>query len=305
MVHPVYGFYLAHLIEKQSVGHIHAYCTTKTSNFALVAAHMLDIGFSINSYVDFDFPAPYKLLDEKLELCDFDVVHTMFCKERLLSYTSEKYRSKIHVIRFGLTLDEFIPREKSDSMKLRLLCIGNLVPKKGHRFLIKACEVLRDKGVDFELLIVGAGVMRPQLEELVAFLNLQDRIRFVGGVPNDKVADFLTPDAILVVPSIYAIDGERDGMPTIISEAMVMGTPVISTYVSGIPEVIKNGVNGLLVPPEDSNSLADAIVKLAGDTKLREDLIKNGRETVKELFDHRKWIPEIVKLLHQSLAGDI
>lgn len=301
--HPIFGFYFAHRLEKEGIGHIHAYCTSTATTQALVAAHMLDLGFSFNSYVDFDFRFNYKMLDEKLELCDFDVVHTHFCKERLLGYTSEKYREKIHVIRFGLNLDEFKPRKASGSKKLRLICIGGLVPKKGHRHLIKACEILRERGIDFELLIIGDGSLLKSLKSLVAYLKLEDRIIFTGGLPNDEVIPFFTPDAILVQPSVYAPDGERDGMPTVIVEAMAMGTPVISTYVSGIPEVVKNQHNGLLVLPEDYNVLADAIVELSSDDYLRRRVAEKGKQTARELFDSAKWIPKIESLLRSSLVN--
>ena len=300
--HPIYGFYFAHCLEKEGIGHIHAYCTNTATNQTLVAAHMLDVGFSINSYVDFDFRFNYKMLDEKLELCDFDVVHTHFCKERLLGYTSEKFRDKIHVIRFGLDLDRFKPRESSGSKKLRLICIGGLVPKKGHRHLIKACEILMERGIDFELLIIGDGSLLKSLKSLVAYLKMEDRIIFTGGFPNDEVIPFFTPDAILILPSVYAPDGERDGMPTVITEAMVMGTSVVSTYVSGIPEVVKNRYNGMLVIPEDSVGLADAIMELSSDDELRRRIVENGKRTVRELFDSSKWILKIEALLRDSLT---
>jgi glycosyltransferase involved in cell wall biosynthesis len=302
--HPIHGFYLARLLEGKRVGHIHAYCTHFPTTFTLVAAHMLDISFSINSYVDFDFFTRFKMLEEKLRLCDFDVVHTHFCKERLLGYTSEAYRDKIHVIRFGLDLRRFIPRGPSGSTRLRLLCIGNLVPKKGHRILIKACEIVKREGFDVELLIIGAGPLRGRLEDLASFLGLSDRIRFTGGIPSDRVIDFLTPDAILVVPSVYAPDGERDGMPTVISEAMAMATPIVSTYVSGIPEVITDHHNGLLVQSEDYRALAGAIIELASDEGLRKRLVENGRTTAREFFDESRLVPQVADLLRRSLAGE-
>lgn len=302
-LHPIHGFYLAHLLEKEPVGHIHAYCTNMATNFTLVVAHLLDLSFSINSYADFDFTFPFKMLDKKLQLCDFDAVHTEFCRERLLGYTSEKYRDKIHLVRFGLKLDRYTPLEPSGSKMLRLVMIGGLVPKKGHRHLIKACEILKARGMDFELRIIGDGPLRKRLRELVSFLKLDDCITFVGAVPNDKLINYYTPDAILVLPSVYAPDGERDGVPTVITVALAMEMPVISTFVSGIPEVVRDRYNGLLVSPEDPHALADAIVELSSDDALRRQLVENGKRVVRERFDASIWLPKIEGLLRASLAG--
>ena len=301
--HPLHGFYLASLLSNEGIAHIHAYCSNVSTNYMLVAAHMLDLSFSFTGYADFDFGYIYKMLAEKLELSDFAVVHTNFCKERLLGYTSEKYRDKIHVIRFGLDLGEFTPRGSSGSKNLRLLSIGGLAPKKGYRYLIKACEILRDKGINFELLIIGSGPLSNSLKELTSFLKLEEYITFLGAIPNEELMKFYTTDAILVQPSVYAVDGERDGVPTVISEAMAMGMAVISTYVSGIPEAVKNRQNGLLVLPEDHRALADAIMELHSDEALWKLIVENGRKTAMELFDSSHWIPKIKKLLRASLAG--
>ena len=301
-IHPVHGFFLAHLLEGQGISHIHAYCSNIATNFTIVAAHMLGASFSFNAYVDFDFQYGFKMLDAKLALCDFATVHTHFCKERLLGYTSEKYRDRIHMIRFGLDLDRVKPLPASGSKRPRLLIVGGLVPKKGHRHLLRACGMLKEQWLDFELLIIGDGPLRGRLRELVADLGLDDRVVFVGGLSNDEVMGYFTPDAVLVHPSVYAPDGERDGFPTVISEAMAMGVPVVSTYVSGIPEVIRDRENGLLATPEDPGALAKAIRELLSDRGLRARIAAAGSVTAGEIFDSSRWIPEIRRLLEASLG---
>jgi glycosyltransferase involved in cell wall biosynthesis len=302
-LHPFHGFYAARMLEKRKIGHIHAYCTHLSATYALVAAHLLDVGFSFTAYVDFDFGYRFKMLDRKLELCDFAVVHTLFCKERLVGYTSERYRDKIHLVRISLDLEKFPPRPPSGSKRLRLLCIGGLVPKKGHRHLIRACKILKDGGLDFELLLIGDGPLRARLRELVSELDLDDRVTFLGGLTSDEVMNYFTPDATLVQPSVYAPDGERDGMPTVIAEAMAMGTPVISTHMSGIPEAVRSGANGILVPPEDTAALAAAIWELTSNQPLRQGVAEAGKRTVRELYDASRWILELEGFLRGSLRG--
>ncbi|MCC6451210.1 MAG: glycosyltransferase [Candidatus Aureabacteria bacterium] len=222
-----------------------------------------------------------------------------------MGYTSERYRDKIHLVRIILDLEKFTPRPPSGSGRMRLLCVGGLVPKKGHRHLLRACRILKDEGREFELLIVGDGPLRDRLRGLVSELGLEDRVTFRGGLAIDEVMDCYTPDATLVQPSVYAPDGERDGMPTVVAEAMAMGTPVISTYVSGIPEVIQDGHNGLLVLPENPRALADAAVRMHEDAGLRARCIENGRKTAREVFDSARWIPGLERLLRGSLGGGV
>jgi len=127
-------------------------------------------------------------------------------------------------------------------------------------------------------------------------------VRFLGGLPNDEVMAYFTPDAILVQPSVYAPDGERDGMPTVIAEAMAMGTLVVSTHMSGIPEAVRDGENGLLVPPEDAAALAGAIEMLASDPELRRRLGAEAARTVREMYDSSRWVPVLEGLLRASLS---
>ncbi len=301
-LHPFHGFYAARLLEWRRVGHIHAYCTHLSATYALVASHLLDTGFSFTAYVDFDFGYRFKMLEPKLDLCDFAVVHTLFCKERLVGYTSERYRDKIHLVRISLDLERFAPRPPSGSKRARLLCVGGLVPKKGHRHLLRACRILKDEELDFELLVIGDGPLRARLEGLARELGLDHRVRFLGGLPNDEVMAYFTPDAILVQPSVYAPDGERDGMPTVIAEAMAMGTLVVSTHMSGIPEAVRDGENGLLVPPEDAAALAGAIEMLASDPELRRRLGAEAARTVREMYDSSRWVPVLEGLLRASLS---
>lgn len=300
--HPLFGFVLADMMEGQDVSHIHAYCSNISTNHAIVAAHLLDKSLSFTGYVDFDFEYSFKMLKEKVALGDFMVVHTEFCKKRMVSYVGEEFEDKINVVRIGLDFDS-IKRDASESFdkSLRLLAICGLVEKKGLKYLIDACSRIREEVPDFRLYIIGDGPLKESLVKQTRLLKLEDRIIFVGGLPNERVFEYLTEESILVMPSVYTKSRERDGIPTVIIEAMAKGVNVISTNVSGIPEVLINEMNGLMVEPEDSKALADAILRLYKDKQLFNALRENGRPKVMEMFDVRKNADNLAQLLDFSL----
>jgi glycosyltransferase involved in cell wall biosynthesis/GT2 family glycosyltransferase len=301
--HPLFGFTLTDMMEKEEVSHIHAYCSNMSTNHAVVAAHLLDKSLSFTGYVDFDFDYSFKMLKEKMGLADFMVVHTAFCQERMAGYVGEERRERIHVVRIGLDFDRLPPSPgRSQDRTLRLLSICGLVEKKGLNYLIDACTRLRERIPDFRLYVIGDGPLREALVRRTRDLKLEDRVIFTGALPNRRVFEYLTEDSILVMPSVYASSGERDGIPTVIVEAMSMGVNVISTRVSGIPEVVEDGVNGLLVAHGDSGLLADAIVRLHGDAELFERLRKAGGPKVRQMFDLKKNAAQLARLLEESLG---
>ncbi|HLC21309.1 MAG TPA: glycosyltransferase, partial [Candidatus Methylomirabilis sp.] len=166
-----------------------------------------------------------------------------------------------------------------------ILGIGRLVEKKGFRYLLGAAELLKKRGVSFRCILIGEGPERARLGALSEHLNLDGIVEFAGALSNDRVREYLAPPNLLVAPSVYASDGERDGIPTVLVEAMACGVPVVSTRVSGIPELISNKENGLLVPDRDEVALADAIGRLLTDAALRDRLTEEGRKTVYSRFD--------------------
>jgi glycosyltransferase involved in cell wall biosynthesis len=178
-----------------------------------------------------------------------------------------------------------------------MVSVARLVEKKGHRYLIEACNILVRRGIsDFICKIVGDGPLRGELEELSSRLGLSDSVQFFGALPSDKVLLAIEESDLFVLPCVVAKDGDIDGMPNVLIEAMALEKPVISTYVSGIPELVKDG-SGILIPPEDSEALARAIEEiyyLSYDE--RKNRGRKGREIIIEEFDLKKNVSEIKKL---------
>jgi glycosyltransferase involved in cell wall biosynthesis len=166
--------------------------------------------------------------------------------------------------------------------------VGRLVEKKGFDDLIEACALLAVRGRDFRCRVAGVGSLRPALQEHIDRCRLQDRVKLIGPRPQNEIAREIQAAAVLAAPCIVADDGDRDGLPNVIQEALALGTPVISTDVTGIPEVVRDGERGLLVPQQDPLALAGALERLLADAGLRVRLAEEARVFMEREFDiHR------------------
>jgi colanic acid/amylovoran biosynthesis glycosyltransferase len=288
-LHPLHGIALAWELKKRDVAYIHVYGSTYPTTRGIVASFLLDIPFSMSTFVDFDPNCDFKMFREKVELARFIIATTRYCADRIRSYFSEEVSKKIHVIYLGID-QSYGSTYRSDAEHVPdrspcFVAVGRFVEKKGFEYLVKAVAKLKERRLAPRCVIVGDGPGKDRLRTLIKSLGVEDCVGLVGPLPNDQLArSFLKPNNILVAPSVYARDGDRDGIPTILLEAMLSGLAVISTMVSGIPELIKNGENGILVPERDESALADAMEMLLKGSCFRERLRAKGREVVLENF---------------------
>jgi len=236
------------------VKHLHAHFGT---NPAIVAMLCRELGgppysFTVHGPGEFDRPKALRL-GQKIARAKFVVAVSDFGRSQLFRWCSHEHWSKIHVIRCGLDGAFFnsvpppLPREP------RLVCVGRLCEQKGQLLLLGGAKRLVDEAIGFELVLVGDGEMRPQIERRIAELDLADRVRMTGWVTNDQVRREILASRALCVPSF------AEGLPVVIMESFALGRPVISTYVAGIPELIRNGENGWLVPSGSTDALTQAM----------------------------------------------
>jgi glycosyltransferase involved in cell wall biosynthesis len=193
----------------------------------------------------------------------------------------------VEVVYNGLDLDGF-PYSDPAEREAVLIGIGRLVEKKGFADLIEACAVLKRAGRRFRCEIIGGGPCRESLAARVAELGLGDRVQFLGPLPATEVAPRLAHAAVLAAPCVVASDGDRDGLPTVLLEAMALGTPCVSTDVTGIPEAIENSRTGLIVPRNAPSHLAEACGRLLEDSDLRVRIARNARRRIEKRFDIRR-----------------
>jgi glycosyltransferase involved in cell wall biosynthesis len=192
---------------------------------------------------------------------------------------------KVRCIYHGLDMSEYAPGRAPRRDRPLLLAVGQLKPKKGFHHLLDACRILLERGSSFDCEIVGDGSLRAELAARIGELGLRSRVRLLGALPHEAVVKKYREATVFALPCVTGPDGDRDGIPNVILEAMAMGVPVVSTRHSGIPEAVEDGRTGLLVPPGDPQEIATAIERLLGDPVLRERLGSRGRERVRKVFD--------------------
>jgi glycosyltransferase involved in cell wall biosynthesis len=190
----------------------------------------------------------------------------------------------IQVIHHGADLRRFNSSGRKPKPGL-ILSVGRLVPKKGYPLLIQGLQLVEQAGLEFRCEIYGGGPMREELDSMVRARGLASRISFHGARPQDELVRAYARASLFVLAPVVVPDGDRDGIPNVLVEAMASGVPVVSTRISGIPELIEDGANGLLVEPGDAAALAEAIKRLLIHPQLASRLASAGRLTVQRDFD--------------------
>ena len=182
-----------------------------------------------------------------------------------------------------------------------MLGVGRLVAKKGFDVFVDACAELRRRDVPFEALIVGQDDKHGDVvRERIAAQDLGDRIELPGAMGQEELLREYRRAGVLAMPC-RVLDNDRDGIPNVLVEAMAAGAPVVATGVSGIPELVEDEVNGLLVEPDDPSALADALIRLHEDRELAARISNAGRRTVQERFDGDRLARRLADLFEEAL----
>jgi colanic acid/amylovoran biosynthesis glycosyltransferase len=241
-------------LEQAGIDHVHAYFGTDPTEVAMLV-RVLDgppFSFTVHGPEEFD-KAQFIGLGEKIRRCMFAVAISAFGRSQLLRTVSHEYWSKVRVVHCGV--DPGIAAEPSRPLPLarRLVCIGCLCEHHGQLLLIEAARRLVDAGTDFDLVLVGDGELRGEIESLVRRYKLRAHVRITGAISCEWLRDEVLSARALVLPSFAT------GLPGVLMEAMALGRPVISTYIAGIPELVVPGEHGWLVPAGDVDALVAAM----------------------------------------------
>ncbi len=273
------GVSLANILRKYPQDHIHSHWATIPTTVAYVASRLTGIQFSFTSHA-WDIFKERAMLEVKLESALFHTTISQYNKD-YIENLSPTTASKVYVNRCGVNVEQFVFRTPYKvNTPIEILFVGRLVEKKGVLKLIEACEKLHRKGYNFVCNIVGDGPQEKQARELIKRYNLQDRINLVGGLPREQLLPFWENASVFVLPCIVEKNGNRDGIPVVLMEAMASGIPVISTRVSGIPELVVDGITGLLVEPDDTDALCNSMMRIIEDIDLVQNLIDNAHDIV-------------------------
>jgi glycosyltransferase involved in cell wall biosynthesis len=302
LAHFAEGVYLARQMEKRGIRHVHV-TFAHTASVALVISQMTDISFSFTAHAVDIYANNPPLLPLKLNVAKFVITVSEYNRKNLTEIADNSDAKRgIYIVHYGVDLKSFFPIEKKEKRKTPIiLSIGRLVEKKGFSYLIKACEILVEKGYKFHCQIVGDGPLRDFLQTLIDQKNLGDHVKLVGVVFQENIRNYLNQAEIFALPCVIAANGDRDGVPNVLIEAMAMKLPVISTNIIGIPELIRDGRDGLLVPQKDEVALADTIEFLLKNEDLRHLYGKEGRARIEEDFNLTKTSAQLDEIFRKEL----
>lgn len=293
---------LALAIRKRGIQHLHAHFGTQATTVARQAAIFADITYSFTAHAK-DIYFSYEkstALDRKMR----DAAATVTVSDYNLAYLREQYgpdaESAVRIYN-GMDLRKF-PYQPRQQQKRNILAVGRLVAKKGFDVLLDALAILKQRNVFAHCTLVGDGTLREALQAQIERLGIQDMINMVGPMPQPDIIQLVNQAQMMVAPCVVSEDGDRDGLPTVLLESMALGTPVISTQVAGIPELVQDEVTGLCVPSQNPTALADAITRLLDDETLGRQLSLNARALIEQEYDEDRNAAELRKLFEAAIA---
>jgi glycosyltransferase involved in cell wall biosynthesis len=281
------GACFAEVVRRLGIRHLHGAYGTRTATLAHVTARLAGIGYSFTTHA-YDIFTPNPSLVWKTHHARFMRTISRFNKRYLEETYAGIEGSKIHVAYLGVDTREFAPAAaRNGAGPVRVLSVGDLFPKKGHSYLVRACARLLRAGVPVECDIVGEGFQERDLAREIDELGVGAAVRLRGRLDHAAVRRAVAEADVFALACVDCRrEGEHmDGIPVALMEAMAAGVPVVSTTVAGIPELIEDGASGLLVPERDADALADALARLAASAELREALGRGARSRVEERFD--------------------
>jgi glycosyltransferase involved in cell wall biosynthesis len=241
-------------LRADGVDHVHVHFGTNAAEVAMLVRALggPPWSFTVHGPKEYDNVSPMRLAD-KIRHCAFVVAITSYGRSQLYRLVEHRHWSKVKVVHCGLEVSLFASITSAASTARRLVCVGRICEQKGQLLLVEAAHELSLRGIDFELVLVGDGEMRAEIEALIKRNELQDKVRITGRVSSEQLHNEILSARALVLPSF------AEGLPMVIMEAMALSRPVISTFVAGIPELVHPREHGWLVPAGDVGELSQAM----------------------------------------------
>lgn len=282
--------------------HVHAQFADGAATTAMAAARLLGVGFSFMSHTSFDSPA----LLQKIRAARFIACISEYDRQRLVRIGGPEVGQKTHIVRCGIPVHDWPYRPKAaGGSPVQVLSVAALTEKKGHDILVKACALLKARGRRCRCRIVGGGPLAASLRRLVGDLGLSGEVELPGPLPQDRVREELYAADVFALACKQLPNGDVDGIPVSLMEAMATGVPVVSTTTAGVPELIEDGVSGHLARPEDPIAFADALERSLVQLERGNTPCSAARRTIEEHFSLESEAKSLAGLLLKASSAQV
>lgn len=288
------------LARRPGPSHVHAHYATYPALAAWVCRRLVGTSFSFTVHAH-DLYVDTSMLGRKI--ADARYVVTISNYNRAILEQHNTAHTPIRVVHAGIDTAayHFRPRAIPADGQVRALTVASLQHYKGHAVLLEALAMGGPEVDRITLDLVGDGVLRSELEALADRLGLDDRVRFLGSCSEDAVRASLDAADLFVLPSLVAADGQMEGLPVALMEALACGVPTVTTELSGIPEIVVDGVTGLLATPGDAASLNTTLTAMVQRASATVEFAEAGRALVVREFDLRDSVSALAGLLYEYL----
>jgi glycosyltransferase involved in cell wall biosynthesis len=298
------GYLVNCLLPASGVTHLHAHFAHSPTSVAMFTSQLTGLPFSFTAHAKDIYTSDPRQLREKIGLSRFVVTCTEYNRLHLLKISNGQPTS-IHRVYHGIDVGMFRGQSQKDlkpSPPYRLLTIARLTAKKGLPTVLKAVKLLTGQGLRLNHILIGDGDDRQKILALIEELELTRVTRWLGTQPHHEVVKQFRNTDLFVLGCEVASNGDRDGIPNVLLESMAMGVPVVATDISAIPELVVNGVSGLLVPPRQPDRLAQAMLRMLTDAEMRKRVIPAARQTVAKGFDNRRLIRDLARVYRHGMG---
>lgn len=290
-----------HLTGDTKIGHLHGHFAHSPTSVTRFAASLSGLSYSFTAHAKDIYTSTKDKLRQRIEEAEFVVTCTKYNKEFLEELKGD-CTTPIHCIYHGIDLNLFTNDRdisKTDN-SYKIFTVARLTTKKGLPTIYRALHLLKQKGITFTHTLIGDGDDRDVITELIKTLGLGKQCQCLGTQTHGEVIQQFSTSDLFVLGCEIAPNGDRDGIPNVLVESLAMGVPALSTNISAIPEILINEQTGLTVAPQDPEAMALAMERILTDTKLRDHLIKSGKELVSSTFDNKKLIEKMAKIFRKQ-----
>ena len=296
------AIYLGNRLKKAGIEHLHVHFAGMATRTAWWIKKLFGINYSFTGHAnDIFVEKPDQRVPLESLMAEARFVVTV--SDYAVDYLKSRFpvaAHKIYRVYNGINLAQFTPAQPG-VQSVRIISVGRLIPKKGYADLIEACGLLYKQGFDFRCTIVGGGPEHLPLRQLIEAQRLDKMIELVGPKSQTEIVELLDQSQIFVFPARRDEAGDQDNLPTVLIEAMASGLPIVTSRLAGIPEIITDQINGILVPQRAPEALASAIRSLLLDPKKREKLGASGLSTAREKFSLAATVQELIAIFERQI----